>query len=952
MNSSRILVVEDEPIVAMDIEERLVAMGYQPGGQAADREQALAITAADRPDLVLMDIRLRGGTDGITLAEELRRRLHIPVIFLTAFSEEETLQRAKLAEPEGFLLKPFDDRELKSTIEIALYKHRANREIQRLNRLFDVLSQVNQAVVRCSSREDLLDRVCRLLVERGEIDFAWMGELDRASSRIHPVACHGQDNGLLAQVEYRFDGSPGRLETLANPGRAILSQAPAICNDCGREQCLFPVEKAPSSFGFHSCGSFPLRFQGAVTGTLNICVREPGFFQERETELLQEVAEDVSFALDKLESTAQAERLRDELQRQTMFLQTLMDAMPFPVYYKDAGFRYLGCNPAMEQLLGVRCKELVGQSARDIWPPDLADAYERADRELLARGGPQIYEGRLRSMTGNEYDVIFHKAIFQNPDGSVAGIVGAVEDISERKRAEAELRVSEERHRAIVEDQTELITRFLPDHTLVFVNEPYCRFFGEQREQLIGKDFWHHLPEHRRTGLTKFLESLTPEAPVGTIEHSVILPDGETCWLQWTDRAIYNAQGQVIEYQAVGRDITERKRLEDQRSRVEAQLRQAQKMEALGTLAGGISHDFNNILGIIMGYTEIISSDLGDSSPLQAEVQQVLRAARRARDLVQQILAFSRQKEQDKKPVQVGLIVKEALKMLRASLPSTIEIKRNLSTKAVVLADPTQIHQVLMNLCTNAAHAMREKGGLLEVTLEEIELRQEATEPHPGLKPGPYVKLSVRDTGHGIPPGILERIFDPFFTTKEKGAGTGLGLAVVHGIVKSLDGAIEVESVMEQGTTFEVLLPTIAGSAPLETEDSPSLPRGTEQILVVDDEPLLAQALKQMLERLGYAVECRSNGIEALEAFRHRRETKRFELVVTDLTMPYMTGVELAEELMKLEPDIPILLCTGFSEKMDALMAKSFGIRGFLMKPIPQKELASMVREVLDRKKS
>ncbi|MHC1744180.1 MAG: response regulator [Syntrophobacteraceae bacterium] len=943
MKPSRILVVEDEPIVAMDIMERLTALGYQSAGQAAEAERALALAHSERPDLVLMDIHLRGGMDGITLAEEIRRSMHLPVIFLTAFSEEETLHRAKLAEPDGFILKPFDDRELKSAIEIALYKHQTGREIRRLNRLFDVLSQVNQAVVRCKSREELLDRVCRLVVQRGAVDFAWVGHFDRASSRVLPVARFGEDNGLLDRVAFYANGSP------SSPGKAIASGAPVICNDCSEEGCLYPVERSPISFGFRSCGSFPLRFQGDVTGSLNICASESAFFRERETELLSEVAEDVSFALDKLESAAQAERLREELQRQTLFLQTLMDAMPFAVYYKDADLRYLGCNPAMERLLGVRCKDLLGKTAHDMWPRDLADGYERSDRELMDSAGAQVYEGEVRSRDGVSYEVVFHKAVFHNPDGSIAGVVGAVEDISERKQAEAELRVSEERHRAIVEDQTELISRFLPNHTLVFVNEPYCRFFGENREQLIGKDFWHHLPEERRTGLTKFLQSLSPETPVGTIEHSVVLPNGDVRWLQWTDRAIFDAEGQVVEYQAVGRDVTERKFLEDQRSRVEAQLRQAQKMEALGTLAGGISHDFNNILGIIMGYTEIIGSDLGEDSPLQAEVQQVLRAAGRAKDLVQQILAFSRQSEQDKKPVQIGLIVKEALKMLRASLPSTIEINRNVSTKAVVLADPTQIHQVLMNLCANAAHAMRERGGLLQVTLDDVTVGPNAHGALTSLKPGTYVKLSVKDSGHGIPPGILERIFDPFFTTKEKGAGTGLGLAVVHGIVKSLDGAIDVESVLDKGTTFQVLLPTIAGTAAPELVAAPSLPRGTEHILVVDDEPFLAQALKQMLERLGYTVECRSNGIEALEAFRHRREKQRFDLVVTDLTMPHMTGIELAEELLELEPTLPILLCTGFSEKMDARRAESYGITGFLMKPIPQKELASTVRQVLDR---
>ena len=372
-------------------------------------------------------------------------------------------------------------------------------------------------------------------------------------------------------------------------------------------------------------------------------------------------------------------------------------------------------------------------------------------------------------------------------------------------------------------------------------------------------------------------------------------------------------------------------------------------MESLGTLAGGIAHDFNNILGIIIGYTEMAQWDVGMGSPAGKSLREVLLAAGRAKSLVQQILAFSRKSEQEKKPVQVGLVVKEALQMLRASLPSTIDVRNELASDAFVLADPTQIHQVLMNLCANAANALQDDGGELRVSLTEVDLRPSGILPHADLQAGPYMQLTVHDTGHGIDAAILDRIFDPFFTTKGQGVGTGLGLSVVHGIVQSLGGAAEVQSTAGKGTTFQVLLPRIDAVQVMETVESAPLPRGQERILVVDDEPALANVVQQMLEHLGYTVMCCGSGKEAMEAFVKQPKERPFQLVVTDMTMPYLTGIDLARELHTLEPKLPVILLTGFSTKVDAEKSKNLPIQGFLMKPVVMKDLAELVRKVLDK---
>ncbi|MDY6951163.1 MAG: ATP-binding protein, partial [Thermodesulfobacteriota bacterium] len=339
----------------------------------------------------------------------------------------------------------------------------------------------------------------------------------------------------------------------------------------------------------------------------------------------------------------------------------------------------------------------------------------------------------------------------------------------------------------------------------------------------------------------------------------------------------------------MGIDITERRRAAEERASLEAQLQQSQKMEAIGTLAGGVAHDFNNILSVIVGNVELAMDDIAAQSPAQESLKEARRACLRARDLVKQILSFSRQTGRELKPVKIGTLFKESLKLLRSSLPTTIDIRHNISCHSdAVLGDPTQLNRVLLNLCTNAAHAMRERGGTLQVNVEDVELDDEEASAYQGLVPGTYVKLTVTDTGYGMEPTLMERVFDPYFTTKEVGQGTGLGLSVVHGIVKGHGGAITFRSKPEIGTTFDILLPVIETQVRAEEpERFDPLPEGRERILLVDDEKALAGMAKEMLEHLGYQVFAKTSSLEALEAFMSQPD--QFDLVITDMTMPGMT---------------------------------------------------------------
>ena len=397
----------------------------------------------------------------------------------------------------------------------------------------------------------------------------------------------------------------------------------------------------------------------------------------------------------------------------------------------------------------------------------------------------------------------------------------------------------------------------------------------------------------------------------------------------------------------VTRDTTYRKKYEKKQRRLQSRLAQSQKMEAIGTLAGGIAHDFNNILAAIVGYTQLASAGLPVDSALQPKLDQVLKASRRAGDLVYQILAFSRGSLQPHQTFQMALIVKEAVKLLRSTIPATIEIQQNIRTDGMVAADPTQIHQIVMNLCTNAYHAMRETGGTLGIFLEEANLNAPFGADDQEHEPGAYLKLTVSDTGHGIPEDIQKRIFEPYFTTKTQGDGTGLGLATVHGIVKNHDGWIDVESEPGHGSAFHVYFPKVVMADPAEKEERKGAPMaGPGRILFVDDESGLTSLTKELLDGLGFEVTACDNPAAALEAFRAAPEC--FDMVVTDMTMPKMTGLDLAREIMKIRPEIGVVLCTGYSEQITPEKVRAAGIRKLMMKPVDIRELAGTIRNILN----
>jgi len=613
----------------------------------------------------------------------------------------------------------------------------------------------------------------------------------------------------------------------------------------------------------------------------------------------------------------------------------------------DLEGRVANFNKASEQLSGYRFKDFGDTPFWDILIlPEEREGVSSTIADVIKNGLPKTFQNYWVTKNGEERLIRWMNSTLRKPDGSIEYILCTGMDITERTRAEKALRESEIKYRELVQSANSIIARLDREGNFTFLNDFAENFFGFNKDELLGKNaIGTTLPKTDTNGhdLTPLINDIVKNPNrYANYENENICKNGQRVWVAWTNKVIYGEDGEVLEILCVGNDNTERKELEKK-------LRQAQKMESIGTLAGGIAHDFNNILVPVIGHTELLLEDLPGKSPLRISLNEVLKGALRAKDLVKQILAFSRQTNQIIRPLNIQKILKEVLNLSRSTLPTTIRIEQDIEHDCgMIMADPTQVHQILMNLVTNAYHAMEQTGGTLSICLKEVRLTHDSLPGH-SINPGPYVCLAIADTGIGMNAETKERIFEPYFTTKEKGKGTGLGLAVVHGIVESYKGLSIVESKIGKGTRFIIYIPRLVSNA--ETKTGPQLTTvltGHERILLVDDEEPIATLTTAMLERLGYQVTVRISSIDTLEAFKAAPDN--FDLVITDMTMPNMTGDELAIEIKKIRLDIPIILSTGFSEKINQGNSPLPGIEGVLMKPISMNELAMVVRNVLDKK--
>ncbi len=627
------------------------------------------------------------------------------------------------------------------------------------------------------------------------------------------------------------------------------------------------------------------------------------------------------------------------------------------IIVRDLENRILFWNRGAEEAYGWTKNEAEGNIIHSFLKTRFPVPFEKY-MEALTREGR--WEGELihTRKDGSEVAVLSRQVLQRDERGTPIAVMEINIDITERKRAEIDLQASEERWATTLASIGDAVIATDTSGRVMFMNAAAEGLTGWTRGDASQKpitDVFHIINEQTRREVANPIATVLREGViVGLANHTILVKkDGAEIPIDDSGAPIRDREGKIAGVVLIFRDITERKQAEEQLQRemdehrkTEAQLRQAQKMEALGTLTGGVAHDFNNMLAAIIGFTELLEDRVPKESREARHLKRIMESSLRGRDLVKQMLAYVRKAEQEKTPLSLSSIVKETVKLIRATTPTTISIKVDApSESGLILADPTQIQQIIMNLCTNAAHAMRENGGTLDIHVGSHSVSPSDGDPD-GMKPGLYTRLTISDTGVGMSPDIMDKIFDPFFTTKKLGEGTGLGLSVVHGIVTQSNGHIAVESKPGRGSAFTLYFPQITGEIVADKAISDDeLPTGSERILFVDDEEALVEMGEDILAELGYEVTSRMNGKAALTLFK--ADPYRFDLVITDQTMPEMTGVELAKEILAIRADTPIIMCTGFSYAVDANKAEAAGIKGFAMKPVTKREIASTIRKVL-----
>ena len=950
-------------------------------------------------------------------------------------------------------------------------RRRSEQSLARHKDLYAALSQTNQAVVRSAGRDPLFQSICRIAVEHGHFRFAWIGLIDWNDKRLKPAAQYGDDAGYVSQLDISIDASvPAGAGRTA---RALRTGTPVILNDFEDEGIQPPSRnrEAARRAGARAFAAFPIRQGGVVAGTINFYAAEAGFFTDNLIATLEEMAQDLSFALDNFEREAQRKRTEQALaESEARYRSVFANSNVTMLLVDPADGRIVDANAAASAYYGWELPVMRGMNIQDIntLPPerqqaDLAWARKEGrfrfefhhrlasgavrDVEIFGGavqiGGESLIlsvihdvteplrarrelaesEQRFRSLTelsadwyweqDREFRLTYrsedepqkvrdalapapgakrwdapalnmsvedwarHRAALDRhesfrdleierpnrhggttwvsisgepvfgPDGEFRGYRGLGRNITERKQAEAELA----RLAAIVDGSSEAIISSDGRGTLMTWNVAAERMFGYTSQEVIGRNIEFLIPPEDRVHTVARRRVLVEQGrSIAAVETVRIAKGGRRVDVSISLSPVRGANGEITAVSLILRDISERKRAESLRSELEAKLRAAQKMEAIGTLAGGVAHDFNNIIAAILGNVALARMDLGAGHPALVSLEEIGKSGARAKSLVERILSFSRGQQQALVTQPVRPLVDEALAILRAAVPAGVELTATLADMPLrVRADATQIHQMLINLCTNAWHALEGKAGRVTVGLDEVLLDGRAAEALGVAGPGRYVRITVRDNGCGMDAATQERMFEPFFTTKPVDKGTGLGLSVVHGSVKAHEGSVSVHSVAGEGTTVEVLLPITAEATarPLNARAPARLVRGGgRHVLYVDDDESLLFLVTRLLQKLGYRVSAYEDGERALAAVR--ADPRGFDLVVTDYNMPRMSGLALARALAAEWPGLPVVITSGYITEELSAGARETGVREVVYKPNSVDELCEVIQRILE----
>ncbi|MFO7883842.1 MAG: PAS domain-containing protein [Desulfobacteraceae bacterium] len=811
-------------------------------------------------------------------------------------------------------------------------KQAQKREIY-LNNVLKAINNVNQLVLKENDPKKLVQKACDALTSTLGYFNAWIALVD---DKTHQVTCTGSsgfDREFESFQKQLVQGVfPLCMQRALDSNETMVVLDPAArCSDC-----LLSRE-------YHGRAAFSRRLahKDHIFGILSVSVPLHFAHGVQERDLFYEVTEDLSFAFHKI-----------EMEKEINFKNHIIQTLPQPMSIVSRDYHYIMTNKAYSQIYGIDPEQIKDRPILDFINKHTFEQEIKPRLDRCMAGEIVQYEVEVDFPKAGLRWMVMEYSPFRNTEDAIIGVISHGMDITDLKQSEEKLRKTESKTQALL-DHSPLCHKIVDlDFNLQYMSANGFKMLGiDPHATVYGKPYpFSFFPDSFQNKMIKKLKEVKETGKTITLEGVAKDSKGNDIWLDSTIVPVLDENGGIDFISTVTADVTWRKKDERERKRLENKLTQAQKMEAIGSLAGGIAHDFNNILFPIVGLSEMMAEDFSEGSTEYMNAHEILKAGRRGSELVKQILAFSRQSDNRPIPVQFQSILKEALKLCRATIPTDIEIHKNIQGDlGFVLANPTQLHQIVMNLMTNAFHAIDPDHGTISVTLSEADLEEEALTGL-SLTSGKYAHLTVSDTGTGIQPDVIEKIFDPYFTTKEREKGTGLGLSVVHGIVRGCGGDIKVYSEPGKGTAFDVYIPLKEDAGKTEIEKETTInPTGNERILLVDDEMPIVKMEKTMLERLGYQVTFRTGSIEALAVFKS--DPNAFDLVITDMAMPSMTGDQLAAELMAIRPDVPVIIFTGFSERINEKKSASLGIKGYLKKPVLRSDMAHTIRRVLDEAK-
>jgi PAS domain S-box-containing protein len=1021
MTPPKILIVEDEALVAASLHQILVANNYAVLSPVATGEEAFQSVLALQPDLVLMDIELLSAMKGTEVAGRIRESFDIPVIYMTAYSDDRRIEEATLTEPYGYLVKPVEPRDLLIAIRMALYKHATDRKLRASEERYRIVADFTadweywkapdgKLLYISPSCERITGYSAQEFLEKPDLIETIVHPDDRSLfDRNREEIQKDRDSSAIREIEFRIIRKDGQLGWVGHTGRSVFGKNGAqlgirVSNRdiAARKRAEDSLRSAKEIFegmvngltdivglqkpdhtvlrynkaGYEALGMTPEQVSGKkcfeLIGRTRLCevcattkalhtkrmetverwVPEIGRYFECTSNPILDEKGNVSLIIERLHDITERKRSEKLLREsQEKFYRAFHDnsvAMSLSSFQEG---RYLDVNAEFLRLAERTREEIIGHTAVElgIWRPEQRQVVIR---QIEEQGAAHNLELEIRAKSGRVLTLIWSAVKLVVNDEPC--LLVSAQNITERKQTEIALAESVQKYREMSDLLPEPLFECDMAGNITYVNQSALERFRYRVDDLAGglNIYQMIVPEEVERAKQHMVTSLATGRGVDGREYMARRKDGTTFPVM-IYTAIMSRDGRFVGFRGILVDISERKRAELERQKMLEQLMQSQKMEAIGQLAGGIAHDFNNTLGSIIGYAELARARVAkDDADSEHYLKGICLAAGRSKDLIKQLLLHCRNRSSSEEDLLLTSVIRESLKMIRSVLPPDIRLSFSLPDEPLIVrGDGPQLHQALINLCTNAIYAMKGREGMLDVNLSLYELSAEEAIRSDGTRvPGRYAKLTVSDNGVGISRENVGKIFDPFFTTKPPGEGTGLGLAMVYGVVKRHRGRIDVESVVGQGTTFTLLLPLASASTEYPREDVPvkAMPRGSgELLLVVDDDAAMAETIVRRLELLHYRAEVCHSGQSALE--RIRKESGRYDAVITDHIMPFLMGSDLIQLAHEVRPDLPFILCTGYMDRLSPEHAADIGASAYLEKPVTMELLAETLHGILHR---